>query len=82
MFTVLCLIGFFALYEVILSHLNCGSRVAPEIETGSNTSGETNQTKKKMVLFSLTTSYLKHLSFVLLQGILLKNTMNIIAYKL
>ena len=70
MFTTLCLIGFFALYEVILSHINCGNnKMTPEIETGSNTNLETKDpTKKIAILFSLMTSYLKHFSFVLLQG--------------
>jgi len=74
MFTALCLIGFFALYEAILRHINCGNKVAPEIETDSNTNnGETNQqTKKTTILFSFIMSYLKHFSFVLLQGILIQ----------
>ena len=67
--TTLSFVGFLALYEVILRHINRGNKGTPEIETGSNTKGETDKTEKNKILISLIVSYLKHFSLVLLQGI-------------
>ena len=67
--TTLSFVGFLALYEVILRHINRGNKVTPEIETDCNTDGETDQTAKNKILISLIVSYLKHFSLVLLQGI-------------